>query len=470
MSAAIAPPPSAALSALPNLTDYASFIEAKSHLSGEFGFKASFQHPQAFDFQTHLIDFATTQGRAAIYADCGLGKTLMQLTWAHNVNRHANKPVLILAPLSVSRQTVGEAEKFDLSAVRSLDGTIPPSTEIVTTNYERLHHFDPDAFAGVVCDESSVIKNFDGARKGAITEFMKRVRYRLLCSATPSPNDYVELGTSSEALGYLGHMDMLGMFFRNDEDSLHPAFAKSKWRFKHHAEGEFWRYLCSFARAVRKPSDLGYEDGRFVLPDLIEVEHVIKSVAPAGHMFPVPASNLAEERAERRSSLRARCEKAAEILSTAQAGVGWCHLNDEADLLTEMVAGAVQVSGADPDERKEEIFEGFRLGQITRLITKPKIAAFGMNWQHCDQHTYFADHSFEQYYQAIRRSHRFGRSGSFTAHTITTEALGSMTANMRRKAKACDAMFAEMVTRMNDALRVRPFRPHAKPQELPTWL
>lgn len=450
--------------------DYRSFIESKSQLGGEFGFKANYDHPSAYDFQTFLVEWAVRQGRAAIFADCGLGKTLMQLTWAHNVNRHANKPVLVIAPLSVSLQTVDEAEKFGFGAERSLDGRFKTTNGIVTTNYERLSHFDPNAFAGVVCDESSIIKNFEGARKGEITEFMKKVKYRLLCTATPSPNDYIELGTSSEALGQLGYMDMLGMFFKNDEDSLHPAFVGSEWRFKRHAERDFWRWMCSWSRAVRRPSDLGFDDRAFVLPDLIETEHVVESDRAEGALFAMPAANLAEEREERRATLRQRCEAAAAILSSAESGVAWCHLNAEADFLKELIPGAEQIAGSDRDERKEELFEAFRHGQLKKLVTKPKIAAFGMNWQHASTMTYFPDHSFEQYYQAVRRMWRFGQKHPVTVHNVTSQSLAGVTKNLRRKADACETMFEEMVAQMNDALRLSRFRDHMNNQEIPSWL
>lgn len=449
--------------------DYTSFIEAKSQLGGEFGFAPTFHHPNAYDFQSHIVEWAVRQGRAGIFADCGLGKTLMQLTWAHNVSRHTNKPVLVIAPLSVSLQTVDEGEKFGFEVERSLTGRFR-GRDTITTNYERLHHFNPSDFAGVVCDESSIIKNFDGARKGEITEFMRKVEFRLLCTATPSPNDYVELGTSSEALGYLGHMDMLGQFFKNDEDSLHPAFIGSKWRFKRHAERDFWRWICSWARAIRKPSDLGFDDRDWVLPELIETEHVVDSGVRAGMLFAVPAANLQEEREERRLTLEARCERAAELLAGSDFGVGWCHLNAEADLLTKLLPGAVQISGSDSDDRKEEVFEGFRKGKISKLITKPKIAALGMNWQHCSHFTFFADHSFEQYYQASRRFWRFGQKRPVRADTITTQSLAGVTANQRRKAEACDEMFRVMVAEMNDALRLRRFQEHELSQEVPAWL
>ncbi len=452
------------------LSGYSEFVESKSQLGGEFGFDPLFQHSSAYDFQSHLIDWAVRQGRAAIYADCGLGKTLMQLTWAHNVNRHANKPVLIIAPLSVSSQTVEEAEKFGYEAERSPNGTFKTTNGIVTANYERLHYFNPDDFAGVVCDESSIIKNFDGARKGAITEFMKKVKYRLLCTATPSPNDYIELGTSSEALGQLGYMDMLGMFFKNDEDSLHPAFVGSKWRFKYHAERDFWRWMCSWARAVRKPSDLGFDDRAFTLPNLIETEHVVESVAAEGSLFAMTSTSLDEERAERKATLAQRCEVAAAIIAESDSGVAWCHLNAEADLLKSLIPGAEQISGADSDERKEELFEAFRHGQLKKLVTKPKIAAFGMNWQHCNTATFFPDHSFEQYYQSIRRMWRFGQKRDVTIHNVTSQSLAGVTKNLRRKSEACEEMFESMVKQMGDALNVSRFSTHEKQQEIPAWL
>jgi hypothetical protein len=450
--------------------NYRQYIEGKSQLGGSFGFEPSFMHPSAYPFQAHLIEWAVRQGRAAMFADCGLGKTLMQLTWAHNVNRETNKPVLIIAPLSVSMQTVDEAAKFGFEAERSLTGAFKTTNGIVTTNYERLSKFNHDDFAGVVCDESSIIKNFDGARKGEITEFMRRIKYRLLCTATAAPNDYVELGTSSEALGQLGHMDMLGMFFKNDEDSLHPAFAGSKWRFKMHAQRDFWRWMCSWARACRKPSDLGFDDGAFVLPPMEEVEHVVQSPPTAGALFPLKAITLEEQREERKATINARCERSAELMQHSEAGVAWCQLNAEADLLVKLIPGARQISGSDKDEVKEELLEAFRTGQLTKLVTKPRIAAFGMNWQHCAHMTYFPDHSFEQYYQATRRMWRFGQKRAVRIDNVTSESNAGVSANLRRKAVACEEMFAAMVAQMNDALNVSRYREHTQKMEAPSWL
>ncbi len=448
--------------------DYATFIDRKSQLAGQFGFEPTFVHPMAYDFQSHLVEWALRQGRAAIFADCGLGKTLMQLVWSHNVVRHTAKPVLILSPLSVSLQTVDEGEKFGLPCARSIDGKI--KSEIVTANYERIEHFDPNDFSGVVCDESSILKNFDGARKSAITDFMRKVKYRLLCTATAAPNDYIELGTSSEALGYLGHMDMLGTFFKNDEDSLHPAFIGSKWRFKRHAERDFWRWICSWARACRKPSDIGFEDRDFILPKIIETEHVVRSSAPIGTLFPMKAVTLEEQRIERKSTVKDRCEKAAEFLQGDDYGVAWCQLNAEADLLADIIPDAEQISGSDDDERKEELLEAFRKGQLRKLVTKPRIAAFGMNWQHCNRMTYFPDHSFEQYYQATRRLWRFGQKREVHIYNIVSESNADVSRNLRRKAIACERMFEDMVDQMNDAMSISRYRPHNSEMGVPAWL
>lgn len=451
------------------MSDYVDFIRNKSQLGGDHGFDPLFMPDFLFDFQAHLVEWAVRKGRAAIFADCGMGKTPMQLAWAENIVRHENKPVLIMAPLSVSQQTVEEAAKFQIDAKRSMTGSAE-GARVVVTNYERLHYFNPDQFAGVVCDESSIIKNFDGSRKGEITEFMKKVKYRLLCTATAAPNDYIELGTSSEALGYLGYMDMLTTFFKNDEDSLHPASMGSKWRFKSHAQRDFWRWMASWARSCRKPSDMGFDDRDFVLPRLTESEVVADSPVPFGQMFHSPAQTLEEQREDTRATIEARCELAAGILNTDKPGIAWCHLNGEADLLEKIIPGAVQVSGSDDDDRKEEVFSAFRHGQIRVLVTKPKIAAFGMNWQHCDHMTYFATHSFEQYYQAVRRCWRFGQKSPVKVEVVTSSSQTGVLANLKRKADACDVMFSQIVSEMNNAISLDRLKVFNKTEELPSWL
>ena len=448
---------------------YKEFLEAKSQLAGGSGFAPTFFPKGLFDFQEFLTDWSIRTGRGAMFADCGMGKSVMQLAWAENVVRHTNKPVLVMAPLSVSTQTVEEAEKFGIEAIRVMDGK-HKGAGIVVTNYERLHYFDAKDFGGVVCDESSIIKNFDGSRKGEITEFMKKTPYRLLCTATASPNDYIELGTSSEALGYLGYMDMLSMFFKNDEDSCHPAFIGSKWRFKRHAEDHFWRWVASWARACRKPSDLGFSDGNFKLPDLTVHEHEVDSPLQNGAMLVSPATSLQEQREDSKKTLQARCALAAELLEKSESAVSWCHTNTEADALVRMISGAVQVSGADCDERKEEVFRAFRKGEVRVLVTKPKIAAFGMNWQHCAHMVYFPTHSFEQYYQAIRRSWRFGQKNAVRIEVVTSSAQAGVLGNLKRKQVACEGMFEQLVAHMNNAVNINRMSQFGTEQELPKWL
>jgi hypothetical protein len=299
---------------------------------------------------------------------------------------------------------------------------------------------------------------------------MRKVKYRLLCTATAAPNDYIELGTSSEALGYLGYMDMLTTFFKNDEDSLHPAFIGSKWRLKNHAEYDFWRWMASWARACRKPSDMGFDDGAFVLSQLIEKEVAVESPIPFGEMFHATAKTLEEQREDTRATIKSRCEMASALLDPAHSGIAWCHLNAEADLLKQIIPGAVQVSGSDDDDRKEEVFSAFRNGQIRTLVTKPRIAAFGMNWQHCNQMTYFSTHSFEQYYQAVRRCWRFGQKRPVTVNFIGSTAQHGVFHNLRRKAEACSEMFSQLVAHMNDALNLERMRKFDKREEVPSWL
>src|SRR5438876_5779671 len=338
------------------MSAYAEFLDAKAHSGSDSGCSPIWMPDFLFDFQAALTEWAIRRGRAAIFGDCGLGKTPMELVWAENVLRHAGR-VLMLAPLAVSLQILREAEKFGIGVSRSLDGT--PGCRITVTNYERLEHFNPSDFAGVVCDESSILKSFDGARRGEITAFMRKVPYRLLATATAAPNDYIELGTSSEALGYLGHMDMLNRFFKNDQNNSATGRMRGeviKWRFKGHAERPFWRWVCSWARAIRRPSDLGFDDEAFVLPPLDETEHLVeaRTLAP-GMLFALPAATLPEQREERRRTIAERCERVAGLVNgTGHPALVWCHLNDEGDLLQRLIPDAVQVSGSDTDEAKED--------------------------------------------------------------------------------------------------------------------
>lgn len=459
---------------------YTAFLDAKTQLDGADGADPVWMPDFLFPFQQTLVEWAVRQGRAAIFADCGTGKTPMQLVWAENVRRITGRPVLILTPLAVSYQTVAEAAKFGIEAAISRDGRVAGG--ITVTNYDRLHHFDRGDFAGVVCDESSAIKSFDGVRRGEITDFMRKLPWRLLCTATAAPNDYVELGTSSEALGYLGHMDMLNRFFKNDNNTSDTkghykghgaprAFTRQAWRFKGHAEGAFWRWVASWARAMRKPSDLGFDDDGFVLPALEHRLQVVTARAVRdGMLFDLPAIGLNEEREEQRRTLTERCETAAAALSDAPSALAWCHLNAEGDLLTRLIDGAVQISGGDDPDAKEEALIAFTRGEIRVLVTKPSIAGWGLNFQHCHRMTFFPSHSYEQYYQAVRRCWRFGQVHPVMVDVVTTEGGANVLRNLERKAVQADRMFDALVRYMRDALSIRRSDPHTQPVRVPAWL
>lgn len=455
--------------------DYQAFLANKTQLSGRFGFNPTFIPDSAFDFQKALIEWSVEKGRGAIFADCGLGKSLIQLAWAQNISEKTNGRVLILTPLAVSHQTVREGDKFGISAVRSADGTFRSSGEkIIVTNYERLHYFNPNDFEGVVCDESSILKNFDGATRAAITEFMRTRKYRLLCTATAAPNDYIELGTSSEAVGELGFSDMISRFFKKEGNttSRSDEHRAGVWRFRGHAEHDFWRWICSWSRAIRKPSDMGFDAGKFELPPLETRQHVVTTHTPADEfLFTLPACGLAEQRSERRRTLNERCELAAEIHNkNGEQSIGWCHLNSEGDLLTKLIPDAVQVSGDDSDERKEEVFTGFQDGKIRVLISKATIAGFGLNFQNCARQTMFPSHSFEQYYQSIRRSWRFGQKKKVVIDIISSEGEANVLANPQRKSAAAEKMFTQIVELMGRELNIQSVNTHTKKAKAPTWL
>lgn len=450
---------------------YADFLDRRSVDSRQFGFEAD-APTWLYPFQQYLFAWAVRRGRSAVFADCGLGKTPIQLAWADAIVRRNNRPVLIVAPLSTIPQALEEAAKFGVAATRSRDGRVPASAQVVITNYERLSLFEPSVFEGVVCDESSILKNCDGVTRHTVTAFLSRMPYRLLCTATAAPNDYIELGTSSEALGEMGHADMLSRFFTNDERSVSPLSYATEWRFKGHAEGPFWRWMATWAKAVRTPRDLGFQDDRFQLPPLLESVHVVAASRPlAGKLFVTPAETLHEQREERRATLAQRCEHVGEMASAHQRPfLAWAHLNAEGDLLARLVPGAVQVSGADSDDRKEEIFEAFRHGQIRALVTKPKIAAFGLNWQHCADMSLFPSHSYEQYYQAVRRCWRFGQASPVRVDIVTTQGEADVLGNLQRKAAAATRMFAEMTTAMTSARGVSVARATSGAVNIPAWM
>ncbi len=453
---------------------YEAFLQRKAQLDEASGIEPVWMPDFLYPFQRAMTEWAIRQGRAALFEDCGMGKTPQFLVWAENVRRVTGCPVLVLSPLGVSRQTEAEAHKFGIDAAVSRDGRV--AAPITITNYERLHLFDREEYAGAVCDESSAIKAFDGVRRKLVTDFLRKMRFRLLCTATAAPNDYVELGTSSEALGYLGHMDMLSRFFVNDQRSSTQAHYRrgghgDKWRFKGHAEEPFWRWVASWARALRRPSDLEFSDDGFVLPPLDVRQHMVASRSrPEGMLFDLPASGLREERDEQRRTIEERCERTADLLSNASAAVAWCQLNDEGDLLTRLIDGAVQISGGDDPDAKEEALAAFAAGQIRVLVTKPTIAGWGLNWQHCQRMSFFPSHSYEQYYQAVRRCWRFGQRHPVTVDVVTTEGGLNALQNLQRKAVQADRMFDSLVRHMRDALSLRRSESYDKSVEVPSWL
>jgi len=456
--------------------EYERFVRSKSQLDGYFGFEPTFMPSYLFPFQVALVDWATQKGRDAIFADCGLGKTLMELVWAQNVYKHTGNPVLILTPLAVTSQFAKEAERFGIEAARSIQGEI--TAPIMITNYERLHLFDEAMFSGVVCDESSILKSFDGVRRAEITEFMRMKKYRLLGTATAAPNDYTELGTSSEALGYLGYMDMLGRFFTNRQRTSHMYHGKYQmtnndgWRFKGHAEESFWRWISSWARALRKPSDMGFDDNGFILPPLKVNQHVIHTgKAAPGMLFELPAVGWREVRAERKRTIPERCDTVADLVNdTGESAVVWCSYNAEGDLLEKLIPDAQQVSGRDNDDTKEAKFESFSNGNTRVLITKPKIGAWGLNWQHCNHVTYFPTDSYEQWYQAVRRVWRFGQKREVTVDVVSTPGQTRVLENMQKKERAAGEMFTSLVAHMNDSKDIERLFSYNKPVEVPTWL
>jgi hypothetical protein len=401
----------------------------------------------------------------------------MQLVWAENVVRHTGKRVLILTPLAVSQQTKREAEKFGIETRISRMGEC--GAGITITNYERLHYFDPACFVAAVVDESSCLKAFDGKRRKTITRFLSKMPYRLLCSATPAPNDFVEMGTSSEALGELTQSDMLSYFFTNDEKKRHTLFAQDegygrKWFFKPHADKPFWRWVCSWARAASKPSDIdpSFDDSRYILPPLVFHDHVIEvPFIPPGELFARAAVTLHEQRTERKRTVKERCEKVKEIVeSHSRQSLIWCHYNDEGDYLEKCIKGAVQVAGKDTDEDKEQRLLDFSLGNIQRLVCKPVIGCWGLNLQRCGDMTLFPSFSFEQLKQGIARCWRFGREGPVNVHMVCAEGESGVTAKLKVKQEKSAELFQRVVGYMRNETKLSSEDRHHAPLELPNWI
>ena len=403
--------------------------------------------PHLFPHQRDLTRWALRRGRSAIFADTGLGKTAMELEWARHVA--AQGRVLILCPLAVAQQTEREARRFGVDAVvrRQDAGDL-----ITITNYDMLHAFDPAAFAGIVLDESSILKSFDGSTRKHLTTAFAHTPFRLCGTATPAPNDFTELGTHSAFLGVKTREEMLAEYF------VHDGGSTQDWRLKGHAVAPFWRWVATWGAVVKRPSDLGHDDSGFALPPRRTHEHVVSvddgDARAAGRLFVDTAMTLGEQRAVRRSTIDRRVEIAASLCGGDEPALVWCELNDEGDALQAAIPGSVQVAGSDDVDTKAERLLGFADGKHRVLISKPSLAGFGLNWQHCARVIFVgASHSYEQRYQAIRRCWRFGQKRPVDVHVVRTDADGAVVANMRRKEADAERMSAEMTAHVGDAVR-----------------
>lgn len=431
------------LDVLPEIkSDYEAFLETKRIADAPSGFVAGELNPKLFPFQRGIVTWALGRGRAAIFADCGLGKTPMQLEWAHQVYAYTGGNVLILAPLAVAEQTVREGQKFgiDVTHCRSMDD-VRPGVNIA--NYERLHLFRPD-FAGLVLDESSILKSFDGTTRKLITEFGQAIPYRLACTATPAPNDLIELTNHAEFLDVLSGKEIIALFFTQDGNTTHA------WRLKGHARTEFWKWLASWSVALRKPSDLGYDDDGFILPPLRMHQTTVNAEAQTYMLFPVEALTMQERRGARRDSIGDRVSAAAELVNASdESWVVWCDLNAESEALHKAIPDSVEVKGSDSTDHKESAMRDFAAGKVRVIVTKPTIAGFGMNWQHCHNMAFVGlSDSFEQMYQATRRCWRFGQTEPVDVHVITAETEGAVVKNIERKERQAADMMAQIVAHM----------------------
>lgn len=442
---------STALKAMP----YEEFLARKRRAHLATGIAPRAHREWLMDFQRALVSACLLRGRAALFASTGLGKTRMQLAWADEVVKHTGGRVLILAPLAVAQQTEREAKALGIEGVESCR-TARDGVPIVVTNYERLHHFSPSDFVGVVLDESSCIKNFSARTTGQLTEAFARHRFRLAATATPAPNDFMELGTHAEFLGVCTRAQMLAEFF------IHDGADTAKWRLKGHARRPFWRWVASWALGVQSPADIGFVDegARYRLPPLEVVEHVVTSdqkaiAALTGELFANGSLSLMQRREARRSSTDERVGVVAKLVNaTPGPWVVWCDLNAESGALTAAIDGALEIRGSDDIEEKEQALGAFASGEARVLVSKPSICGWGLNWQHCAQMAFVGlSDSFEGYYQAVRRCWRFGQKRPVTVHVVSSELEGAVVANIKRKGAMAEEMAAELTEATREALQ-----------------
>ena len=453
---------------------YSAFIQSKKHNIGSYGFDPIWIPDSAFDFQQHIITKALRKGRIGIFADTGLGKTLIQLSIAENIVRKTNGRVLILTPLAVAFQFIDEANRIGIDDIEHIrDARM--SKKIVVCNYERLHLLNPNDFQCVMLDESSILKNFNGSIRDQVVAFIKQVPYRFLSTATPSPNDFIELGNSSEALGYLGYMDMLTKFFKSNQNTADSNNRNigEKFYLKPHAEKDFFAWVNQWSIMIKRPSDLGFSDDRYSLPKLIinrNMVHNEESWCIDGQkaLFAMPAARLTEVREEQKLTVQARCEKAIS-LADGKTSVYWCNLNDESKLLKQLDSDAVEIIGGMSIDQKEEILVSFARGEIKRLITKAKMTSMGLNWQHCNHTVFFPTFSYEQYYQAIRRFWRFGQKNEVVCDMVISEGQERVIEALNQKMGKAIDLYENLVSSANQdfSIKSKEFNQSAK---LPEFL
>lgn len=454
---------------------YEQFLKNRRFVAPDAGFACDELNPNLMDWQSVIVRWALKKGRAALWAGCGLGKTLMQLEWAHQIVIKTGGDVLVLAPLAVAEQSMREGLKFGIPAKVCRHGS-DVEDGITITNYEMIHEFDPSRFIGVVLDESSLLKASDGKTRKILTESFENTPYRLCCSATPAPNDHMELATHAEFLGTMKRSEMLSMFF------VHDGGDTSKWRLKKHAVNDFWKWICSWAVMLRKPSDIGFDDSVFTLPPMTRKQVTVPSDWTPDTLFPVEAKTLGERRDARRASMERRVAEAAYLANVTHADepvLVWCDLNAESVALTEAIPDAVEVTGSDSNAVKAQSMQDFADGKVRVLVSKPTLCGFGMNWQHCAVMIFVGlSDSFEQVYQAERRCWRFGQKRSVTSYMITSEAEGAVVRNQDRKLADFEIMGARMIEFMQEEMERElgvitaarlPYNPQQE-MKLPSWL
>ena len=427
---------------------YAAFLESKRVIANPAGFVPRSVNSKLFEFQQDIVRWAIRRGRAALFEDCGLGKGPQQLEWARQVSDETGKPVIGFAPLAVAQQFEREAAKFGYTVTICKTGA-DIRNGINITNYERLPHFDDNdrMFGGIFLDESSILKGFDGKFRKRITDFASVIPYRIAATATPAPNDYMELGNHAEFLGIMSLSEMLATFFTHDGGDT------SKWRLKGHAKSKFWEWLASWAIAIRKPSDLAYDDGAFALPPLNMHQHTVECSASDGFLFPMEGQTLLERGRARKDSIDDRVKKCADLVnaSSDDQWLVWCNLNAEADALKRSIGGSIQVSGSDSPEFKEQALIDWIDGRTRVLVSKPSIFGFGVNAQQCSHMAFVGlSDSYEELYQAIRRCWRFGQTKPVECHVICAETEGAVLRNIQRKEQQAAEMFDSLVQHMKD--------------------